>query len=230
MHTSSFLRMAWFVSQYLGDQSKKRSVLDCGSCDVNGSYRPLFPAEHYSYQGLDLAPGPNVDIVCKNPYCWDSLADSSYDVIISGQAFEHIEFFWLTFSEIVRVLRPEGFICIIAPRFWSRHRYPVDCYRFDEDGMLALARYGKLEPLHVSMNMKPPEAPASWYDRGGDALLVARKPKDWKSLINPQEYVFEEADINFLHTGFVTQGKWAARLSRVRSWLKLPAKRPGLPK
>ena len=227
MHTSSYLRMSWFISQYLNDKSKKYSVLDCGSYDVNGSYRPLFPAEHFSYHGLDLAPGPNVDIVVKNPYYWTSLADNTYDAVISGSAFEHIEFFWVTFAEIVRVLKPEGFVCIIAPRFWSRHRYPVDCYRFDEDGMMALARYGNLEPLHISMNMKPPKADSAWFNRGGDSLLVAKKPKNWKGLVNPKEYIFLESDINSLHTGFITQKKWAARLSRVKfcrtilSWFRL---------
>jgi hypothetical protein len=37
------------------------------------------------------------------------------DVVISGQAFEHIEFFWLSWRETVRVLRQGGLIFLIAP-------------------------------------------------------------------------------------------------------------------
>ena len=168
-----------------------------------------------------------MDIVVQNPYHWAELADNGYDVVISGQAFEHIEFFWLTLAEITRVLKPEGYVCIIAPRFWSKHRYPIDCYRFDEDGMLALARYARLRPLHVSMNLKPPRAGDDWYNRGGDAMLVAQKPTNWSGLVDPREYVFQEADIDALHTGFVAQTKWAARWSRVKQELGRGFKRGG---
>ena len=38
------------------------SVLDVGSYDVNGTYRPLFPAG-WDYLGVDIEKGPNVDLV-----------------------------------------------------------------------------------------------------------------------------------------------------------------------
>ena len=46
MHKSSYLRMAWFVDEYLNDQTKSYSILDCGSYGVNGSYRQLFTPPH----------------------------------------------------------------------------------------------------------------------------------------------------------------------------------------
>ncbi|MEM1725222.1 MAG: methyltransferase domain-containing protein, partial [Thermoplasmata archaeon] len=42
--------------------------------------------------------------VVKDPYNWIEIEDSSVDVVISGQAFEHIEYPWLTIKEIYRVL------------------------------------------------------------------------------------------------------------------------------
>lgn len=52
-----------------------------------------------------MEEGPNVDVVLKNPYDWDAIESDSFDLVISGQAFEHIEFFWKTMEEMTRVLK-----------------------------------------------------------------------------------------------------------------------------
>ncbi len=44
------------------------------------------------YTGLDMAAGNNVDIVLRTPYVWHEVASGSADVVISGQAFEHIPY------------------------------------------------------------------------------------------------------------------------------------------
>jgi len=123
-------------------------VLDVGSYDVNGNHRDQFdyPVE---YVGLDVIPGPNVDLVVKDPYVWTEITDGSFDVVISGSTFEHIEFPWLTIREIARVLRPGGLAFIIAPSCGPMHRYPVDCYRFFPDGLVALAKWGGLQVVAV---------------------------------------------------------------------------------
>ena len=147
------MRMEWFVETFLNDKNYY-NVLDVGSYNVNGSYKELFEEEKFSYIGLDMEQGPNVDIVPKSTYEWSEIEDDTYDVVISGQAFEHIEFFWLTMEEIVRVTKKGGLICIIAPNGFEEHRYPVDCWRFN-DGMIALARYCKLELIHAHTNAAP---------------------------------------------------------------------------
>lgn len=211
--------MQWFVSTYLNNAGKKYSVLDMGSYDVNGSYRNLFPESNFIYTGLDMAAGPNVDIVPRNVYKWNELSDNSFDVVISGQAFEHIEFFWWTLEEMARVLRPEGLMCVINPRGFNRHRYPVDCYRFDEDGMIALARYACLDILHVSTNLAPVAGGGIWYREDfGDSLLVAKKPLHWRGIMNKEVYTFAPANIDELRTGFV-----AAKAAAVAQPLPKPA-------
>ena len=216
MHESSVLRMNWFVENYLqkehplspsSAQKPIISILDVGSYDVNGSYKVLFNDKRFLYTGLDMEAGPNVDIVAKKPYFWHMLDDESFDVVISGQAFEHIEFFWLTLSEIVRVLKRGGLICIIAPRGFERHRYPIDTYRFDMDGMIAMARFINVKPLHASTNAAPPGAIQQWYSLDGsqaDAMLIAEKPNDWAGVIDQKTYSFVESDTNALVTGFIT--------------------------
>ena len=203
MHKSSILRMQWFVEQYLSKSSndKKIKVLDVGSYDVNGSYKHLFPGDKYDYKGLDMERGPNVDIFIENPYKWKNLETDSFDVVISGQAFEHIEFFWITMSEMARVLKKGGLICIIAPNGFEEHRYPVDCYRFFTDGMVSLARYVCLEPLHAHTNLAPKTSDRDWYsDSFADSILIAKKKYSGKTqYVNLETYKCIPADHKVLN-------------------------------
>ncbi len=151
VHTSSFQNMKKFTERYLSHQNdKKISILDIGSQDVNGTYKALFAEKNWHYCGLDICPGPNVDIVVRDIYHWKEIRSNSFDVVISGQAFEHIEYFWLTMREIARVLKYDGLCCLIAPSSGPEHRYPVDCWRFFPDGLSALARYAHLQVIEAS--------------------------------------------------------------------------------
>lgn len=173
MHLSSYEHMAGLIKKYL-DSDLPQTIIDVGSYDVNGSYRPLFSQPNWRYIGADLVAGPNVDVVLTSPY---RLPFTSYsaDIIVSGQAFEHMEFFWLTWLDMVRVLKLGGLIFLIAPSRGPEHRHPVDCWRFYPDGFTALARYGALELLEVHTDWVPHPEPASapW----GDTVGVFRKPR-----------------------------------------------------
>ncbi|MCC9262074.1 methyltransferase domain protein [Methanobrevibacter woesei] len=172
MHKTSYDRMNWFKNNYISGK-KVLKILDVGSLDTsetNYNYKSIFNNPNWSYTGLDCEEGYNVDIVVEDIYNWHEIKSESYDVIISGQLFEHLEFFWLTMAEIERVLKPGGFCCIIAPSEGPKHGVSdTDCYRFCKDGMATLAKYADFEILHVSTNKegKP------WCD----SCLVARKPK-----------------------------------------------------
>ena len=171
MHKNSHSKMEWFKNTYLNVNNKLR-ILDIGSLDDKGNYNysDIFAENNWKYVGLDTKAGNNVDIVITDIYNWFEIEDESYDVIISGQLFEHLEFFWLTMSQIERVLKPGGLVCIIVPS--SGHKHDGDmlnCYRFHEDGLKAMAKYVDLEIIHASVDNRPEAKP--WLD----ACLVARK-------------------------------------------------------
>jgi SAM-dependent methyltransferase len=198
--------MKWFVENYASKiQKDKISVLEIGSCDVNGSYKKLFAGNKYEYNGLDIEKGPNVDIVPKHPYIWEEIETEKFDVLISGQAFEHIEFFWITIAEMARILKKDGLLCIIAPNGFKEHRYPVDCYRFFSDGMVALARYVSLEPLHSHTNCAPGTNSTGWYSKKyADSLLVAKKPYYGEPVYaNLNTYKCIPPDQELLRTGLI---------------------------
>ena len=72
-------------------------------------------------------------------------------MVISGQAFEHIEYFWITILQINRILKLGGVACIIAPSEGKEHRYPTDCWRFYLDGLNVISKWGKLDPLEITI-------------------------------------------------------------------------------
>jgi GT2 family glycosyltransferase/SAM-dependent methyltransferase/predicted Zn-dependent protease len=179
MHQSSFNITTCF--RELVDRAFPQeaiNVLDVGSYGVNGTYREIFSdSGKYLYTGLDVNPGPNVDYVPSDPYDWPDLQDESFDVIISGQAFEHIEYPWLIIEEMSRVLKKNGLICIVAPSRGPEHKYPVDCWRYYPDGFRALAKWANLEVL---------DAKTTWgksgftdgSDQWGDTFCILYKPEN----------------------------------------------------
>lgn len=177
MHESSHSKMEWFKNNYL-DVSNNLKILDVGSLDNVGdyNYRDIFDETNWDYVGLDIVEGNNVDFVITDIYNWFEIDDNSYDVIISGQFFEHLKYFWLTFSQIERVLKPGGYICIIVPSNGPKHNENMlDCYRFHESGLIAMAEYVDLDVVHASVDMSEEAKP--WYD----ACLVAHKSKSGSS-------------------------------------------------
>ena len=169
--------MTDFYQRYLAglNGAGQRTVLDLGSQDLNGSYKPIFDPAKWRYIGTDMAAGNNVDVVLADPYDWKEFADASMDCVVSGQSFEHIEFFWLTMTEIARVMKPGALCCILAPSGGPEHRFPQDCWRFYPDGMRALARYVKLECLEAVTAWDEPFHPDLSH-LWADTMLVAQKP------------------------------------------------------
>ena len=164
--------MQYFKDNYLNANDTLR-ILDIGSFDYDGDYNYglILNEKKWTYDGLDLKKGNNVDIVVENPYNWKEIENETYDVVVSGQAFEHIEFFWLTLEQVDRVLKPDGLFCLIVPSEGPVHRSPLDCYRFTRDGMKSMARYINLTILETGTNINDNTNP--WHD----SWLIAKKPK-----------------------------------------------------
>jgi SAM-dependent methyltransferase len=179
MHPSSYDRMAEFCRDYLGARhGEALTIVDLGSCDYNGSYRPIFAQKRWRYIGVDLSPGKNVDLVLRDPYRWRELKTQSVDILVSGQTFEHTEFLWETILEIARVLKPGGLCCIIAPATGNEHRFPLDCWRILSDGFRALARYAGLEVLHAHTHWEEPTKYDAESNKWHESILIARKPTE----------------------------------------------------
>lgn len=105
MHTEAH---AW-VERYKTTQPV--TVLDIGGRDINGSVRDLFPNAAV-YTVLDIADGPNVDIVA-DASTWTP--DRQYDVVVSAETFEHTETWPKICATAFEACKPGGvFIATMA--------------------------------------------------------------------------------------------------------------------
>jgi len=142
MHENSMRMMKGFRNLYIGSQIGL-TILDVGSMLISGqkdTYRQLFEPTH-DYVGMDIAPGPNVDIVG-----FDKIP-GVYDIVISGQVMEHVKHPWDWLKNLKRYFRM--YICIIAPNRIHEHRYPIDTYRYYPDGMRDLFDYAGIVPVEI---------------------------------------------------------------------------------
>lgn len=106
-------------------------IVELGSYNVNGTLRDFSP-NGAVYLGLDLEAGPGVDICVQGQPL--PLRTDFADLVVSSSAFEHDPFFWETFVELTRILRPGGFLYLNVPSNGVFHRYPQeDCWRFYPD-------------------------------------------------------------------------------------------------
>lgn len=138
MHDTALAFGKLFLETYARNPEKK-TIVEVGSRDVNGSIRQ-FAQPHHDYIGLDFDSGCGVDVVIEDPYAFP-LETESADIVLTSSCFEHSEFFWLTFLECQRILKPDGLLYLNAPSNGLFHRHPVDCWRFYPDSGLALARW-----------------------------------------------------------------------------------------
>ena len=171
MHPEALKAMTGMVDRFAQGRTAVRpyQVLDVGSLDVNGTYRPLIEGRGWSYCGLDIRRGPNVDVVAADPYRYP-IAEGRYDLVMAGGTMEHVEAIWLWVPELVRVCRPGGMVGIVTHWSFVEHRWPdlgiLDYWRILPDGLRALFEAaGSLERIQAEI--------VSAYDTAGSAWKAA---------------------------------------------------------
>ena len=122
----------WLAGHYVCGRLKKMlpgfggRILDVGCADK--PFRDWFGAVT-EYVGLDVVPGPNVDVVVSSKERWP-FPDGYFDVVFSTQVLEHAEHLGITLSEIRRVLKKEGRAVLTFPFLYNEHGNPSDYRRF----------------------------------------------------------------------------------------------------
>lgn len=164
MHDTARLTGEAFLRLYGTQLGPGRRILEVGSRDVNGTLRP-YAGNDVEYVGVDVEPGPGVDVVLEDPYQLP-FPDASFDLVLSTSCFEHDPLFWLSFDEMARVARIGGFLYVSAPVQGEVHRYPVDCWRFYPDAGIALVVWaGRCgHPLRLVESFQLPPRADQWVD------------------------------------------------------------------
>jgi len=147
MHDTAYFIGKKFVELYWSEGFE--SILEVGSRNVNGSLRDFCP-DGARYTGVDLEYGEGVDLVLDDPYTYP-FENECFDLILSSSCFEHDQMFWLTFCEMGRLLKPNGYLYLSAPSNGKYHGYPFDNWRFYPDAGLALEAWAKRSGLQLKL-------------------------------------------------------------------------------
>lgn len=171
MHTSAF---RWVHRTVLGLARAPYRVVELGARDVNGSVRILFKgsgAPWPQYVGVDLEPGPGVDVVA-DAATWTPTPGEAPDCVVTTEMLEHARDQRAVIANIGRILQPDGLLILTCA---TDPRPPHSAV----DG-------GRLRPGESYRNVPPGELRAwvgEWADRvsidvseqDGDLYCLARK-------------------------------------------------------
>jgi len=98
---------------------KDVDVLDVGSANLNGTYKPFFSQKGCSsYTGIDVMPFNNVDIIGPvheyNP-------DKQYDIVFSASQLEHDMYWKKSLMKFIELCKSGGMIIISAWALLDHH-------------------------------------------------------------------------------------------------------------
>ena len=106
-------------------------VLDVGCGDK--PYR-IWLNQAEDHIGIDVYPGPEVDVVIKPGQPWP-IDDTTYDVVLCTQVLEHVVDLESVLTEIERVLKPNGQLVATVPFCYNEHGSPHDYRRLSVHGV-----------------------------------------------------------------------------------------------
>lgn len=111
-------------------------VLDVG-CG-NKPYYPFFAACAKQYVGVDVASGPEVDLIGGVEAL--PVPDASFDLVICTQVLEHVENPQRAVAELRRVTAPGGRVLASTHGVQAYHPSPGDYWRWTRTGLERLFR------------------------------------------------------------------------------------------
>ena len=129
--------------------TKETRVLEIGSWTAPGQdaivcRRTIAPLVK-EYVGLDMRAGPDVDVVANAKDM--PFPDNDFDVIISTDCYEHIDWPREVTHEAFRVCKPGGLFYLTTVFDFEIHDYPSDFWRFTPEAIRLLIEDAGFEVL-----------------------------------------------------------------------------------
>lgn len=130
----------------------------------------------------DCEPGIDVDVVA-DAHDLAPFGDESFDAVLAVSVWEHLAQPWEACVAVNRVLRSGGHALIVTHHTFPVHGYPSDYFRFTDEGMKSIVRWGGLEPIVANYDypatIVPPREVEVWNEAAPAYLnvgILARKP------------------------------------------------------
>jgi len=157
------------VKNLTREDIENKRVIDVGSHNYNGNMSivaaKMNPKE---YIGVDMIPGPGVDVVCLAENLVEKFGEESFDTVISNELMEHARNWRDVISNMKRILKPGGNILLTTRgKGFKIHAYPHDYWRYDVEDMKKI-----FSDFDIEILIPDPQAPG--------VLLKAKKPHNFK--------------------------------------------------
>lgn len=111
----------------------KGNVLDYG-CGTS-PYKGLFSDTNYTGADIKTDNNSKENIIQISNYKVE-ITDNTFDSVICTEVLEHVPDVYEVFSEIKRVLKPNGILLLTTPFVWPVHAHPYDYRRFTLEGLI----------------------------------------------------------------------------------------------
>jgi SAM-dependent methyltransferase len=136
------------------DEVEGKRVIELGSCNVNGSLRPIIEAlKPAEYVGVDIQKGPGVDVICGAENIIEKFGKESFSIIVSTELLEHVRDWRKVISNIKNICKPNGIILITTRSYgFSCHGYPYDFWRYELSDMENIFSDCAIEKLEKDRN------------------------------------------------------------------------------
>lgn len=119
------------------EEVEGKRVIEVGSCDINGSVRPLIESyKPKEYIGVDITTGPGVDIICNVQDLVFKFGKQGFDAVISTELLEHVKDWKLAIHNIKSICKTNGIILLTTRSYgFGYHGYPYDFWRYQSEDM-----------------------------------------------------------------------------------------------
>jgi len=135
----------WYVSDYVRRHfdGVLLPVLEIGSKHEDHQWwrdlRGQLGVADELWTGLDMEPGPNVDVVCditKPP--WPGELFGAFGTVICSEVLEHVKDPGMALEALLNFVAPGGTLIVTVPFGFPVHNFPADYWRFTPDGLRLL--------------------------------------------------------------------------------------------
>ncbi len=159
-----------FVNDCIERNGIRGDVLEIGAYTYK--LEILNDSRFTTYTNLTLDIGPTeIENTVIGDITECSLIPESYDFILAIDVMEHINMPWIAAENIIKLLRPGGYVIVAAPWAWRYHPCPIDYWRFSPEALKFL--FNKLQTIECGFDDSIRRMDIrSFWENGLDAVPV----------------------------------------------------------